>query len=177
MTQGLAEPLEKLFHAKHWVMGNYHSLGFSAFKAARAPRAVLTSNRPDLVFFVLGSNNVKASYPETLAPDIREVVKMAGGARCWFVGPPDWDDDHRLSRVLGRTVAPCTFFDSGAVTLARGKDGIHPTHDAYKAWAQAIVDAMTCHAPPAAPSPPPSVTTDTGAAQPEVQTPAPAGTP
>ena len=144
MTQGLAEPLEHYFHAKRWVMGNYHSLGFSRFARASAPRAVIESNRPELVLFVLGSNNVKASYPELLAPDIREVVKMAGAARCWFIGPPDWDDDHRLSRVLERSVAPCVFFDSGAVTLARGKDHIHPTHEAYAVWAKAIIDRMTC---------------------------------
>ncbi len=144
MTQGLAEPLEKLFHAKRWVMGNYHSLGFSRFAKAAAPRAVIETNRPELVLFVLGSNNVKASYPESLAPDIHEVVRMAGGARCWFIGPPDWDDDHRLSRVLEKTVAPCAFFDSGAVLLARGTDHIHPTHEAYEVWAKAIVDRMTC---------------------------------
>ena len=68
--------------------------------------------------------------------------------------------------MLEKTVAPCVFFDSGAVTLARGKDHIHPTHEAYAVWAKAIVDQMTCAQATAQASTPPGEVTTAPAAAP-----------
>jgi len=104
--------------------------------------------RPDLVLVSLGANELEIPEPEARAPTIQRLVKRLGGRPCVWVLPPLWKGARpALLDTIRGSAAPCVILDSGALTpdLPRMRDRIHPSMDARRVWAEAVVGWLRTH--------------------------------
>lgn len=94
--------------------------------------------RPDVVIVVLASNELFVPNPHARTQDVRTIVQRIGARPCLWVGPAPWRPEKGIIGVVRESSGPCRFFDSSALTLERGPDGIHPTLFGGKTWANAV---------------------------------------
>lgn len=106
-------------------------------------RDTLRRVNPDVVFVVLGANDLFVPHPEALAGNIRSIVRTLEGRPCVWIGPPPWKPDAGIVDVLSRNVAPCRFFDSRGIEVERIQDGIHPSDKGGADWAQHLWPVLT----------------------------------
>lgn len=118
----------------------------------------LASTTPLLTAVSLGTNDLAtkpADYKRALIRSIIEQIRGAGSSAVWILPPgmpiPDRGGLRAILRdELARLSVPA--FDSEALELPRGPDGIHPTPKGYEQWATALIP-MNSAAPIAAPPP------------------------
>jgi lysophospholipase L1-like esterase len=102
----------------------------------------LNQYKPDLVLITLGGNELGIGKPEERAETIARLVKRFEGTPCVWIGIPLWKGANpTLLEVIRKNVAPCRYLDSNALVpnLERAKDQIHPSLNARKVWAEAVV--------------------------------------
>jgi lysophospholipase L1-like esterase len=124
------------FYRDVWESGRI----FQFADSGRLPN-LLKKVEPDLVILTLGANDVWMNEPDLIARSAEKIAKMVtdGGRACWWIGPPIWKTHFRkLVALLKDHVAPCTFFDSADIEMARRSDGIHPTDKGGEVWADAF---------------------------------------
>ena len=109
--------------------------------------------RPGLTLVSLGTNDLAtkpAAYKRALVDKIVARIRAAGSSVGWIL-PPSMPLQDRgglraiLKDELARLVVPA--FDSEALDLPRGTDGVHPTPTGYDQWAASI--AAWSSSPPA----------------------------
>ena len=109
-------------------------------------RKALRHFKPDVVFIVLGSNEVFSPFPKKLAPHIRELAKRLSPRPCAWIGPPLWKSARRRGAAIvdleRENAAPCAFFDSTGLPLARWKEDIHPTPEGGHVWLKAAWEKL-----------------------------------
>ncbi len=94
--------------------------------------------KPTHVLVVLGANEVFLPRPEGLSPFVRAIVTQVSARPCAWVTPPLWKGETGIVGVTKANAAPCRFFDSSSVSVARRKDGIHPNDQGGADWADAV---------------------------------------
>jgi lysophospholipase L1-like esterase len=98
----------------------------------------LAQHKPDVVFVVLGSNEVLVQYPEVLIPWIKRLVGTIAPRPCAWIGAPVWKAIGKRALVTvaveKENAAPCAFFDSTKVEISRWPDGIHPNIPGGRKW-------------------------------------------
>lgn len=99
---------------------------------------LVVRTRPDVVIVVLASNELFVPNPRARTQDVRTIVQRIGARPCLWVGPAPWRPEKGIIGVVRESSGPCRFFDSSALTLERGPDGIHPTMLGGKTWANAV---------------------------------------
>ena len=141
-TLGLTLELSKMFRAMNvrYESRTITSAGLRSFAKSNVLADLVKEREPDLVIIQLGTNNVAVPHPETYREDVKAIVAQAGGRACYWIGPISLDGkpEHGIRTMLRDAAAPCTFFDSYDLKLARQEDGIHPTQPAAKKWADAF---------------------------------------
>ncbi len=108
----------------------------------------LARYHPDLVLITLGANELDIPDPKQRIPTIHHLVGRLGGRPCVWVGPPLWKGARpALLDVIRAHCAPCVYLDSTALVpdLPRNRDHIHPSMDARKTWAKAVIDWLARH--------------------------------
>jgi lysophospholipase L1-like esterase len=103
---------------------------------------------PDLVLITLGANELQIPDPAERIPTIHRLVARLGGRPCVWVGPPLWDGAKpALLETIRSSCAPCVYLDSSALVpgLARARDHIHPSMEARKIWAKAVLGWLRAH--------------------------------
>ena len=103
---------------------------------------------PDLVLVTLGANELEIQNPADRIPTIHRLVGRLGGRPCVWVGPPLWKGARpALLDTIQSACAPCLYLDSNAIVpdLERARDHIHPSIDARKTWAKAVLDWLLAH--------------------------------
>ena len=131
-------------------------------KAATVPISqLLATDKPDLVLIVMGdtmASYTKPAFPKAWAwQSVTNLTKAisATGTKCVWVGPA-WGKEggmykknaqrtQLMSQFLAANVAPCTYVDSLKMSEPGQwvtTDGQHFTVAGYKAWGNAIADAM-----------------------------------
>lgn len=98
--------------------------------------------KPTAIFVVLGANEVFIPNPDVLAPNVRAIVGKVSAQPCVWVTPPLWKGETGIVAVEKAHAAPCRFFDSSNLAIARRKDGIHPTDKGGADWADAVWSAL-----------------------------------
>jgi hypothetical protein len=144
------------------VQDNAGKLLLKGSGASTTPiKQLIAQNKPDVVVLVIG--DTMASYDKPAFPKAWAWQSVTGltkainetGTRCVWVGPA-WGkvggmykkNDARtqlMSKFLAANVAPCSYIDS--LTLSKPgqwitTDGQHFTVAGYKAWGNAIAEAM-----------------------------------
>lgn len=140
-TLGLSLELGKMFKAAG-VAYESHTVtaaGLRTFAKSKVLEKLVAEKNPDLVIVQLGTNNLTVPNPAAYLPDVKAIVAQTGGKPCYWVGPiPLEQPEHGMRALLRENVAPCTFYDSFELKLARQEDKIHPTQPAAKKWADAF---------------------------------------
>lgn len=113
---------------------------------------------PDLVLVTLGANELAIADPSQREKTVRKIVETIGNRPCLWIAIPLWSERHNgLLDVIERSAAPCVFYDTNqeldTLHMARIHDGIHPTSDARRAWAEAVFDYLLSHRRPRAEAP------------------------
>lgn len=145
--------------------------GYTTDDLIREELALVASYRPDLVTVLIGANDIVAgSGEERYRAQLRRIhdriVADAPGARRFALPQPDWSltpagasfgDPARIARTIERfnDIAREEAERAGAgyvdiFPLMREQmrsgmtapDGLHPSAEAYAAWADALVDAL-----------------------------------
>lgn len=142
VSSGLSQALDSHFRS---VGANYsvHSRASSTTNMWAYDKALsrLFAKRADLVLVTLGANEVFIPRPETRASAVRAIVKKIGPRPCVWIAPPPWKGQSGILDVIRDNVAPCLYFDSEAEvgsTIERRKDGIHPSTEGGRIWAEAL---------------------------------------
>lgn len=133
----------KAYRTDSWVSAN-----LSMFHQQKRFGELLQKNKPDVVILTLGANDVFSPAPDKLAPHVRAIVAKIGERPCLWVSPPAFpapahikDGPERIARfvaMLKDNAAPCKFFDSTQVDMARARDRIHPTDAGGASWAASV---------------------------------------
>lgn len=108
----------------------------------------LRTTAPDLVLISLGSNEIFVK--EDLALHLaaaKKIVEKLEGRTCLWIGPPAWAKGSGFVEGLAEAVAPCGFFHSEKLKLARQGDGRHPTFGASYTWANLVWKELGGNAP------------------------------
>src|SRR5690606_2700327 len=115
------------------------SAGLRSFAKSGVVEKLVADKDPDLVIIQLGTNNLTVPHPDVYADEVRAIVAQVGDRPCYWIGPiPLQQKEHGMRAMLRENVAPCVFFDSYDLKLARQPDKIHPTQRAAKKWADAF---------------------------------------
>lgn len=98
---------------------------------------------PDLVLVTLGANELEIENPELREKTVRKIVEIIGDKPCVWVAIPLWDGPKNgLLDVIKKNSQPCHYMDTNALfeptKMARIRDGIHPTTEARKTWAEGV---------------------------------------
>jgi hypothetical protein len=99
---------------------------------------LITNYDPDLVVFSLGSNELLNHRVQASEPYVKEILRQLGSANYVWVGPPNWQEDTGINRLIAKHVPADRFFVSKDLALARRDDGVHLTFEAGQAWADTI---------------------------------------
>lgn len=90
--------------------------------------------KPDLVVFVLGTNDQVGAHGQSAAEAAALASKAKGfGSRIVWIGPPTLTENDladELQRVFG-----AEYFDSRKLDIPRGADGLHPSVSGAAGWA------------------------------------------
>ncbi len=139
---GLCKALAPKFKAEgtRFVRDVWESASILEFDESDRMQTLMKKHDPDLVLITLGANDVFNKHPEFLAKHIASIAKKVGHRDCVWIGPPLWKGDAGLVEVLRTSSAPCRFYDSQGLVLARAGDHIHPTDKGGEVWADAFWD-------------------------------------
>jgi len=108
---------------------------------------LLAEKKPDVIFVVLGSNEVFLMNPHA-ADHVQKIVARFSGKPCVWIGPPVWSTQKGIVEIERDNSPPCEFFDSSNLKLERQWDKIHPNTKGGSTWAAAVWEA-TVRPPPA----------------------------
>lgn len=103
---------------------------------------------PDLVLITLGANELFIPNPADRAAAVRSIVKKIGSRPCVWIAPPPWKGQAGILDVIRENASPCLYFDSEAEvegTIERRRDGIHPSLEGGKRWAEAFLRWLEEH--------------------------------
>jgi lysophospholipase L1-like esterase len=143
---GLTRALKELFlesEAKKFSSETWVSA--SVVTVAMRPRLglLLARVKPEIVIITLGTNDIYIPSPDMFIPHIKSIVKKIGDRECYWVGPISLSKkDTGIVETLRTNVAPCVFFDSSELEIARAGDRIHPTDKGGGEWAEAFWESM-----------------------------------
>lgn len=104
--------------------------------------------KPSFVFISLGSNELFIQKPEKRIPYIKKILEVIDTIPYVWIGPPNWQEDGGINRILEETCRKGTFFKSEGIELARKKDNIHPTRSASALWVDSIMRWLPSSAHP-----------------------------
>jgi len=137
---GLCKALAPKFKAEgtKFIRDVLESASISTFDESDRIPVLMKRYNPDLVLVTLGANDVFNDHPEYMTKHIESIVKKIGKRDCIWIGPPLWKGDKGLVNVIRDHAAPCRFYDSQHLVLARVSDGIHPTEKGGEVWADAF---------------------------------------
>ncbi|MEL6182010.1 MAG: hypothetical protein AAFS10_23825 [Myxococcota bacterium] len=109
-------------------------------------RSGLQTEQPDTVVVVMGTNDFLHPDVEQLTSTIAAVESAIAPRPCYWVGPPRlWTRDTGIVELLRSRTTHCAYLDSEPLTIARGRDGWHPSPTGSAQWAQAIWGWIQTH--------------------------------
>ena len=100
---------------------------------------LIEKNRPDLIIFTLGSNELFVPVTERKAKDVRKVLDELSETEFVWVGPPNWKKDWGTDSLFAAEVGPKNYFVSKDMKFKRARDGAHPTFRACEIWTDSII--------------------------------------
>gem|GEM_PF-745894 len=108
---------------------------------------------PDLVVVTLGANELAIADPAQREKTVRKIVDTIGKRPCLWIAIPLWSErNNGLLDVIRSSVSPCIYYDTNqrldTLHMPRIHDGIHPTQEARRAWAEAVFDYLLTHRQP-----------------------------
>lgn len=108
---------------------------------------------PDLVIVTLGANELEIVNPELREKTVRKIVEIVDGRPCVWIAIPLWaGPKNGLLEVIKKNSGSCRYMDTNALfdttQMARISDGIHPTTEARKAWADDVFRWLREHRKP-----------------------------
>lgn len=99
---------------------------------------------PDHVIFAIGLNELfvndfddRRVWIDNILTDFRN-----HGVDYTWIGPAAWKEDKGIIDIMQEKVGD-HFFASDKLTLARAKDGMHPSNDAARVWMDSVAVFMT----------------------------------
>lgn len=99
----------------------------------------LNAFHPTFIFISLGSNEVYFKNPEVRRPYINKILETIGNTPYVWIGPPNWNEDTGINKILASACKKGSFFLSEGIELKRKKDKIHPTREASAIWVDSIM--------------------------------------
>lgn len=105
-------------------------------------RSYMRSVKPTHVFICLGSNELYTADMKNCSKRAEQIIAQVGNVPFTWIGPPNWMEDKGINDMLQKLVGKRHFFMTKGMTLARQKDGRHPTRAAAVVWVDKIVNWM-----------------------------------
>ena len=95
--------------------------------------------KPSYVLFVMGANELFIrNIFKRRHQYVQNIIKKVGKIPYLWVGPPNWKDDTGINDMIKAFVPQDQYYESQKLTLARAKDGAHPTITAAGTWMDSI---------------------------------------
>lgn len=94
--------------------------------------------KPSYVLISLGTNEQFVKDLDRRNKCIKNITQQIGGLPFVWVGPPSWKKDTGINDLIKKNVGEGHYFDSSTLTLARAKDGAHPTKHAAVQWMDSL---------------------------------------
>lgn len=99
----------------------------------------LSQYKPDLVIFLLGSNELFVPVSRKRAENVKKVVSMLNDTDYVWVGPPNWKKDWGTDSLLHAHVGSKRYFVSKDLKLERRPDKAHPSFKASEVWLDTLL--------------------------------------
>ncbi|MCS6906011.1 MAG: SGNH/GDSL hydrolase family protein [Bacteroidia bacterium] len=107
---------------------------------------LITQFQPTIILLTLGSNELFIPKIKTeRATYVEMILKKFKNRKFIWIGPPNWAKDTGINDLILEYVGKGRFFDSRNLTLARDRDGAHPTFAAGKIWADTLARWVMHH--------------------------------
>lgn len=94
--------------------------------------------KPTYVVICLGSNELFVRDLAKRDVYIQKIIKKLGKLPYCWISPPNWKEDTGINDMIIKNVGMDRYFDSRYLTLARGKDKVHPTFTAAEGWMDSV---------------------------------------
>lgn len=140
MAEGVGPVLKKKVEGTggRFIDGHERSSTILWWQGSGKLRELMERHRPDVVFVVLGANEIFMPKPEQRAPFIRQIVEEIGARPGFWIGPPSWKPDGGLVNVIEENFQPGHFYNSNDLKVPRARDGKHPTAQGYEIWTELV---------------------------------------
>ena len=146
MADGLLEPLKKYcVHSGHkLIQGGWTSSTIVGWGNSNRLSGLIKKHNPTFVIMVLGANELYTTDFKIREKLVAKIKNESSKAKFVWVGPPNWQEDNGLDDMLRQTLGENDYFSSKKMFLTqplkskRGPDKKHPSHDAYKIWADSL---------------------------------------
>ena len=140
-SEGLLKPLNNYCRENGYnfslAMVWYSATCFN-FGYADTVSKVLEKYQPDVVFIVLGLNELLAKDIQKRKKATESFISKLKNFPYFFIGPANYKEDFGINQVFESCAAPKTFYPSKKLNLPRGKDGRHPSKQGYVIWMDSI---------------------------------------
>jgi len=142
VNAGLGARLEKLVNERGGIFmkDSWTSSNTKTWAESERLTKLMDDIEPDVVFLVIGSNEVYLMDKQA-ASNVEKVVTKLEGRPCAWIGPPVWKGQNGIVEIERDHSSPCAFFDSSHLKLERQYDGIHPNTKGGATWADAVWEA------------------------------------
>ncbi len=101
----------------------------------------IRKHKPSFVMFVVGANELFVrNILERNQKYVEHILEQLDTTKYVWIGPPNWKDDTGINELIKRNVGEGQYYPSKNLTLARTKDGAHPTHKASAAWMDSVAN-------------------------------------
>ncbi|MFQ3575312.1 MAG: hypothetical protein SNJ77_02645 [Cytophagales bacterium] len=97
---------------------------------------------PSYVLISLGTNEQFVKDLDRRDKCIKNITSQIGDIPYIWIGPPSWKKDTGINELIRKNVGEGNYFDSSKLTLARAKDGAHPTKMAAMQWMDSLAVFM-----------------------------------
>jgi hypothetical protein len=98
--------------------------------------------KPDHIVMVIGLNQVTQQNFSNSEKAVQSILQTFGDIPYTWIGPANWIPDLGINQLYADLVDSGQFFYSGGLVLERGKDGRHPSKQAYYVWMDSIAQWM-----------------------------------
>jgi len=147
LAQGLTPPLGQLAMDNGVRFASTSKVGstireWAGQSSLNADLRKKLAERPNVVLCSLGTND-EALTPQSARDELPaldaliSLVKESGAELGW-IGPPKLQKTNGISSVIQSKLSSNRYFDSVALDIPRGGDGLHPTVRGYAGWAGQI---------------------------------------
>jgi hypothetical protein len=140
MIEGLMFPFIKYAHYNHHNLQAKIWYGSTtiAWSQNDTLKKIIEKAKPTFIIVSIASNELYAKNISVREPYVKKILKQLDGYNYVWIGPPNPSTDYGINDIIERNTGQDRFFMSKYMSFDRIQDGVHPTRESSRKWADSI---------------------------------------